>query len=163
MAVTIRSMTTSEFERFYQWSITHQAKELMDQLQLSEEAATKKAVAEVAEMLPDGIHTAHHYLISIEADGWDETVGFIWMLHEEFEGKKQSFLCDFAIWEEHRRKGYATAALHLAERHAVETGCCESILFVSDDNEAARAFYHKNGYHVLRKHDYGRFMVKQLV
>ena len=162
MAVTIRPMTQGEFEQFHRWSVAHHAKELMAQLNMPEEAARSEAAAEVAQMLPEGLHTAHHYLMAIEADGKDETVGFIWMLHEEFESKKQSFLCDFAIWEEHRRKGYATAALHLAERHAVKAGCCESVLFVSDDNEAARTLYQKNGYRVLRQKDYGKFMIKPL-
>ena len=162
MAVTIRPMIQREFEQFYDWSVEHQAQELMTQLHISKEDAVMNAIAEITQMLTHGLHTKHHYLMTILEDGGEETAGFIWTLHEEFEGKQQSFLCDFVIWESYRRKGYATAALHLAERHAAEAGCCESVLFVSDDNEAARSLYQKNGYQVLRQKDYGKFMIKQL-
>ena len=78
-------------------------------------------------------------------DDTGESVGFIWTLQEEFQGKKQSFLCDLAIWESQRRKGYATAALQMAETAAAKAGCCESVLFVRDTNVAARALYEKSG------------------
>ena len=155
-------MTAAEFESFRQWSAGQQAKELMEAFQLSEEAALEKAIAEISEMLPDGILTPENYLMTIEETNSGETAGFIWTLHEEFEGRKQSFLCDFAIWEAKRRKGYAAAALRLAETHAAQMGCQESVLFVSDHNEAAKALYHKSGYRVLRQKDYGKFMIKTI-
>ena len=161
MSVKIRKMTTDEFEIVYQWSVEHNATELMEELHISEEKAIKASIAEVAEMLPDGFNTERNVFLTIVAE--DENVGFIWTLHEETEGRKQSFICDFAIWESKRRKGYGVAALHLAEQNAVEAGCQESVLFVRDDNDAARALYQKCGYEVLRQAGCGKFMVKQLL
>ena len=160
MAVTIRPMRAQEFETFWQWSVENHTKELMEQLCLPEDTAAKEAVAELTEMLPKGLHTEHNYLMTILENM--ETVGFVWTLHEEFQGRKQSFLCDFVIWQAKRRQGYATAALKLVEETAVEAGCQESVLFVRDDNAAARALYQKCGYQVLRQKDYGKFMVKQI-
>ena len=162
MTVTIRPMTTDEFETFYQWSLQQQAKELAEELHISEETALQDATEELTQMLPDGLLTPHNYLMTIAEADSDESAGFIWTLHEEFEGRKQSFLCDFAFWESKRRKGYATAALHLTESLAAQMGCQESVLFVSDDNEAAKALYQKSGYHVLRQKDYGKFMIKTI-
>lgn len=161
MAVTIRKMTDDEFEKFYGWSIQNHAKELTEELQISYDAARAQAQQEVAGMLPDGLETADNHLMTIAADG--ETVGFIWTLHEEFQGKKQSFLCDFAIWEDKRRKGYGQAALLLAEQREKADGCVESVLFVADDNAAAIALYGKNGYQAIRQKDHGKFMRKPLV
>ena len=162
MFVKLRRMTNEEFESFYGWSIEHQAKELMEELHISQEEAISETIKEVAEMLPDGIDTRHNYFTTIVDSDSDENIGFVWTLHEVTEGRKQGFICDFAIWESKRRKGYASAALRLTEKQAVEAGCVESVLFVKDDNTAAKALYRKCGYHVLRQHGYGKYMIKQL-
>ena len=57
MFVKLRRMTNEEFESFYGWSIEHQAKELMEELHISQEEAISETVKEVAEMLPNGIDT----------------------------------------------------------------------------------------------------------
>ena len=162
MAVRIRPMTAAEYEYFYQWSFRHQAAELMDELHISQEDAIKAASKELTEMLPDGLSTEHNHLMSIIEGEAETVVGFIWTIHEETSGRKQSFLCDFAIWESSRRKGYATAALHLTEMNAVNAGCQESVLFVADWNNAAKALYEKCGYHILRQESHGYYMIKQL-
>lgn len=162
MAIAIRCMTDSEFEYVRQWSVEQHAKELAEELHISEDEAIKEAKAEVEVMLPDGLNTNHNYLMTIVEEDSEEMAGFIWTLHEEFEGRKQSFICDFAVWESKRRKGYATEALYLTEMQASQAGCQESILFVSDDNTAASALYQKCGYNVLRQKDCGKYMVKKI-
>ena len=162
MFVKLRRMTNEEFESFYGWSIEHQAKELMEELHISQEEAISEAIKEVTEMLPDGVDTPHNYFTTIVDSDSDENIGFVWTLHEVTEGRKQSFICDFAIWESKCRKGYASAALRLAENQAAEAGCVESVLFVKDNNTAATALYRKCGYQVLRQHGYGKYMIKQL-
>ena len=161
MSVKIRKMTDAEFKDFYQWSVEHHVTELMEERGLSREAAREESVKELAEMLPDGLNTKHHHLMTIVAEGGN--AGFLWTIHEETEGRKQSFLCDFAVWEQNRRKGYGSAALCLAEKVAAEAGCVESVLFVRDDNSPARALYEKCGYRVLRPKGYGKYMIKQLI
>ena len=162
MAVTIRKMTTAEFENFYRWSIGQQAEELVEELRLFPQDAIQQAAAEVAQMLPDGLDSENNFLMTIVEQDSGENAGFIWTLHEETEGRKQSFLCDFAVWQSKRRRGYAAAALELAEKNAAQAGCLESVLFLSDDNLAARALYEKCGYKVLRQEGYGKYMIKQL-
>lgn len=158
--VELRDMTDAEFAHFYQWSAEQQAAEIVAQSGKTYAAALEEATAELAGMLPLGLHTPQNRLMTVVADG--ENAGFLWALYEMTDGKKQVFLCDFAIWESHRRKGYATAALHLAEEQAVREKCLESVLFVSNENRAARALYEKCGYRILRQEGYGNYMVKQL-
>lgn len=162
MPVKIRSMTDSEFEIFRQWSVENHAKELMEERGISEEAAMKEAAEEVAGMLPEGLRTEHHFLMTIVGGESKESAGFLWTIHEETAGRKQSFLCDFAVWEPKRRKGYGAAALNLMERNAAELGCRESVLFVADHNTAARALYEKCGYRILRQAGCGKYMIKEL-
>ena len=162
MTVTLRPMTTEEFEAFRQWSVAQQARELMEEGCISYDAAIQEAAAEVARMLPQGLHTPGNFLMTVTETDRNESVGFVWTLHEETHGRQQSFLCDFAIWEPMRRKGYATAALHLAQQQASDAGCQESVLFVSDRNEAAKALYRKCGYRVLRPSGHGVYMIKEL-
>ena len=149
MSVTIRKMTHEEYEQFYEWSVQNNPAELVEQ-----------ARKEIADMLPNGLETENNQLMTIVADG--ENVGFLWTLYEKTDGKRQSFLCDLAVWEQSRRKGYGRAALCLEEENAKAAGCVESVLFVADDNTAARAFYETCGYQILRRKDYGQYMIKQL-
>lgn len=153
-------MTPGEFDFFYQWSAQQQARELMEELGLSPEEAHKTASKEIAEMLPNGLYTEHNNLMTVVADG--ENAGFIWTLCEEADGQKQAFLCDFALWENYRRKGYAKIALSFAEQSAAKAGCEKIVLFVRDSNIAARTLYEKCGYQPLRQKGYGIFMAKPL-
>lgn len=162
MSVRIRRMTDEEFAFFYQWSVEQTAREQMAVRHISQSEAVKETKEEVDGMLPDGMNTAHHCLMTIEKEYTQENLGAIWTLHEETEGRKQSFLCDFVIWEPKRRNGYATEALRLMEKSAVEAGCRESVLYVADSNAAARALYEKSGYQVLRQENDGKYMAKQL-
>ena len=162
MVITVRKMTSKEFERFCHWSIDNHVKELLEETSMSKEEALKEAKQEFTTMLPDGLRTEHNYLMTIEEKDNKEVVGFIWTIHEETEGKKQSFVCDFFIYESKRRKGYATAALAAVEKKAVEAGCQESVLFVADSNYGAIELYKKCGYQFLRQMDYGEYMIKQL-
>ena len=162
MSIKLRQMTNEEFEAFCQWSMEHHATEWMEKYHMSREGAVKETKKEVAQMLPNGLRTEHNYLMTVEETDDQEPVGFIWTLHEETAGMKQSFLCDFVICESKRRKGYAVATLGLMEKHAAEAGCLESVLFVADCNHAARALYKKCGYQFLRQAEYGAYMKKQL-
>lgn len=162
MSVKLRKMTADEFKIFCRWSMEYHAKELVEELHISDAEALKRAAQEFAQMLPDGLQTEHNYLLTIAETDSEEAAGFIWTIHEETAGCKQSFLCDFAIWETKRCKGYGETALRLAENRASEAGCVESVLFVADRNMAAKALYEKCGYQFLRRQDYGCYMIKKL-
>lgn len=160
MPVRIRKMTDGEYRFFYQWSLENHTAELAEETGASPEKAREEAAAELAGMLPDGPDTEGHYLMTVAESG-GVPVGFLWMLHEETDGRKQCFLCDFAIREPFRRKGFGTAALALARSHAMESGCVEGVLFVRDDNIPAKALYEKCGYRILRQHGCGAYMIQQ--
>ena len=160
MSIAIRNMTPQAFDAFYQWSKDNYIKDLMQQKNLTPEEAARVAAQELAMMLPQGLQTENQQMMSI-MDG-DQVAGYIWTLYELTEGKKQCFLCDLAVWEKYRRRGYAAQALRLMEAQAAKDGCLESVLFVADSNYAARKLYEKAGYRELRQSNCGNYMIKEL-
>ena len=161
MKVKLIKMNQEEYDVFYQKSFEHHVRELILEEKMSEKAAEKETTEELRAMLPEGLNTENNYLMTI-FDEKEEPVGFIWTLHEYSEDIKQSFLCDFEIYEKDRRKGYASESLKQMENDAKQAGCRESVLFVADENAAAIALYEKCGYVSFREFNYGKYMKKTL-
>ena len=162
MEIEVRKMDKEEYAVFYKRSFDHHVKELIEEADMTEEEAEKETMEELAGMLPDGLDTEDNYLMTIRRKTDDAQVGFIWTLHEYNDDVKQSFLCDFEIYEQYRRNGYATEALRAMETFAGKAGCRESVLFVADDNAAACALYEKCGYAFLRDMEYGKYLKKTI-
>ena len=59
MRIELRTMTPEEFDAFYRWSMENHVRELMEEENLSREAAIREAEKELASMLPRGLDTAH--------------------------------------------------------------------------------------------------------
>ena len=162
MEIELRVMDKMEFDKFYKSSFDHHVKELMEEEGMSQEEAEKETTEELTAMLPDGLDTKDNYLRSIRRKADDVTVGFIWTLHEYNEDVKQSFLCDFEIYDPYQRNGYATETLRVMETLAGNEGCRESVLFVANDNAAAVVLYEKCGYTFLKEMEYGRYLKKTI-
>ena len=162
MNIQLRKMTAQEYSDFYEYSKNHHAEELMKELNMTPDEALIETEQELIEMLPDGLNTADNFLFVIEGLADRKKVGFMWYLFESTDHVKQVFLCDFVIQERDRRKGYATAALYEMEKHAGDNGSRESLLFVANDNTAAKKLYAGCGYGFLKNGDYGVFLKKTL-
>jgi RimJ/RimL family protein N-acetyltransferase len=162
MSVNLRKMTSKEFDAFYEYSINNHASELMKEMGISFDDALSQTEAEVHGMLPDSMNTKDNFLMIIEDISDNRNVGFIWYLYEVTDGEQQIFLCDFVIDESERKKGYATEALSVMERNAIEYGCKVSVLFVAKENEPAQKLYAKCGYIFLRELDDGMYLKKKL-
>ncbi|HCR41195.1 MAG TPA: hypothetical protein DIW41_09875, partial [Lachnospiraceae bacterium] len=145
-----------------EYSINNHASELMKEMDISFEDALSQTEAEVQEMLPDGMNTKDNSLMVIEDIPGSRNVGSIWYLYEVTDGVQQIFLCDFVIDESERKKGYATEALSVMERNAIEYGCKVSVLFVAKENEPAQKLYAKCGYIFHREQDDGMYLKKKL-
>ena len=93
MAVVLKPMTAEEYAEFYKTSFENHVKELMEEESLPREKAEKETAAELSQMLPDGKETAGSFLLTIHRTPAPAPVGYIWTIHEETDGIKQSFLC----------------------------------------------------------------------
>lgn len=162
MEVGLRKMNLQEFESFCEYSINDYIKDLMKEQEITLEEALNQAQKEFTDMLPEGINTTDNSLMMIENVYTEKAVGIIWYLYEIIEGKKQVFLNDFIIYENHRRKGYATAALDKMVYNAKQDGCTQSIIYVWKHNLPGINLYTKCGYTTFRELDDGMYMKKEI-
>ena len=160
--IEFSKMTGEEYLKFREFSVSEYAKDLMNGEDLDHETALKNAGEEFSGMLSDGPDTEDHFVMTIRDSQSGKEVGWIWYCYETDADVKQVFLCDFLIYENERRKGYASAALAEMERRAKADGCGTAALFVWDHNGPGAALYRKCGYMPEEQKDGGVRMKKLL-
>ena len=160
--IELRKMSEAEYSQFRKLSVSEYAKDLMNGENLDYNTAVEKAEREFSEMLTNGLDTEDHFVMMIRDAQSGKEVGWIWYCYVTNEDDKVVFLCDFLIYENDRRKGYASAALAEMERRAKADGCAAAELFVWDHNGPGIALYRKCGYTPGEPDDGGVSMKKQL-
>jgi GNAT superfamily N-acetyltransferase len=110
-----------------------------------------------SQFLPAGLATPDHFFFTVKEAGSGATVGGLWYMLVEEEGKRQFFVLDIQIDPAHRRQGYGSAAFQAMEDKADEMGISTIALHVFQHNLPARAMYEKLGYSGA-----GTMMSKQL-
>ncbi len=106
------------------------------------EEAEVKARGEVEHLLPHGTKTPGHFLYTIAAGAPEVRVGIAWLAIES----RGAFVYDLEVEPEHRRHGYAEAAMRALEPIAREHGADRISLHVFGDNLGARRLYERLGY-----------------
>lgn len=137
-------MTQSEFDSYLESSIPEYAADKVRAGNWTEAESLERSRKGYAELLPHGLVTPNHYLFSVKDSQSDERVGWFWLAVE----KDNAFVYDIVIEEKHRRKGYGTQVLRVAEVEAKRLGCNKIGLHVFGFNEEAFALYQKLGYEV---------------
>jgi ribosomal protein S18 acetylase RimI-like enzyme len=100
--------------------------------------------------LPQGIHTAGHHFFHIVASDTGVRVGIAWIRLDE--ASREAYLNNVTVSPEHRRKGYASAALEAIAGRARAEGCTVLALNVFAPNTAAQRLYRKLGLEVVSMH-----------
>lgn len=108
-----------------------------------------RARADVAYRLPQGVKTAGHSLLAIRTQGDGRHVGDLWLQYRPEAGQIVCVVLDIFIMPRERRRGYARAALLVAETLARTAGIKAMRLTVLGDNQAARCLYDGLGYDLL--------------
>ncbi|MBO4562209.1 MAG: GNAT family N-acetyltransferase [Clostridia bacterium] len=160
--VEFRIMTGEEFLVFRERSISEYVIDLMNGQSMTLEEARKEAEEEFEEALADWPDTPDQFVMKIDAAETGDEVGWLWYSYEDDEDGKQAFLCDFLIYEEFRRRGYASAALAEMERRAKADGSEYAALIVWDHNPPGQALYKKCGYAEEGRGEGYAFMKKQI-
>lgn len=153
-------LSADTYAAFRANSLARQTDELIQEEHYSPGEAALKAETDLRSMLPQDLSTPGNYLYTVFVDY--EDVGYLWFLKEEHNGVTEAFLCDFFISPSARRNGYGKAALERYHDLAAKSECSKCILFVANSNIPAQKLYEKCGYVFLRKHNYGRFMIKEI-
>jgi RimJ/RimL family protein N-acetyltransferase len=156
--VALVPMTENEFEMFLQYLTQDYAQDHVKAGRWSEEEAMQEAQQEIQRYLPQGLHTPEHYLFMLRDEQREANVGVLWFALQKRGGEQQAFIYDIEVFEEFRRRGYATQAFLLLETRVREPGASSIGLHVFGHNLAAREMYEKLGYATTNVQ-----MVKQLV
>jgi GNAT superfamily N-acetyltransferase len=144
--VRLVPMTSEEFEAFMVISMRDQAQGQVQAGAWHPEEASKNIERLRSQFLPAGLATPNHFFFTVKEPDTGATVGGLWYLVEEEEGKGQFFVVDIQIYAPYRRRGYGSQAFLAMEEKARETGMGTISLHVFRHNHPARAMYKKLGY-----------------
>ncbi len=144
--ITLVPMTEDEFQMYQEYSIQDYAQEHVKGGRWNEEEALREATREYQQLLPQGLLTPKQYLFMIVNEQLSKNVGILWFALRDQAGQQQAFVYDVEIFEEFRRRGYASQAFQLLEKQATELGATAIGLHVFGHNVAAREMYEKLGY-----------------
>jgi len=145
--IELRPMTEAEWNPIQRRTVSEYAQEHVRSGRWSQAEALDKALKEVAELLPNGIHTEGHGIYAVVDSATGQRVGHLWYQEKEKAGRACIFLYDLHIDAPFRRRGFARAALHALEelaRRKHEAGRIE--LHVFGHNIPARRLYASIGY-----------------
>lgn len=95
-------------------------------------------------MLPEGLNTKNHHLLSLRTV--DSHVGFLWLTVIDRKREVEAFVLDLVVFPEFRRRGYAEEAIGGLEKYVSDLGFNRISLTVFEHNESARDLYKKCGF-----------------
>lgn len=144
--VQLRPMTDDEYNA---WSATVWEDYAQDRAKAGNtpiEQERAEAQQQHEELLPNGLHTDHHYfwMVMDAANPQAGAVGKLWVFHNE--PKKQAYIYDIEMNPELRGKGYGRATLAALEDEMRAHGVTRIALNVFGYNSVARHLYQSVGY-----------------
>ncbi len=150
--VRLVQMTEAEFQTYLDSDIRRYAEEQVKAGHWDASEALEKSRQEHQRLLPDGLATKNQYLFSLQDEETGAQIGIIWFALDRSNPPRSAFIYDFVIYDQFRRKGYGTQALHALEEQVQELGAYQISLHVFKHNTAARALYKKVGYKATGSH-----------
>lgn len=142
-------MNEEAFSKYLQRAIPAYAQDNVDSGRWDESDALERSKNAHDDFLPDGVETEDHYLFNIQETDGDNEIGYIWVRVEENVRTTSAFIYDLEIYEAHRRRGYAKAALAEIETVVADLGATSLGLHVFHHNKAALALYNSVGFQTM--------------
>jgi ribosomal protein S18 acetylase RimI-like enzyme len=150
MIVSLRPLRDGELPA---WIDHHEGWYAMDMAAhagLTEEAARRKAAADMAALFPEGRAQPESVVLAVEADG--EVVGSVWFAGRDGPQGPYAFLYAIHVDEQHRGRGVGREAMRLFEQEARARGFTHAMLNVFGGNRRARGLYESLGWHEASVH-----------
>lgn len=141
--VRLVPMTEGEYAAFLAEQIPGYAESNVRAGRWTEAESLERSREEFQRLLPEGPKTPNHFLFTIHEEPGGTPVGDLWLA---LTSPGIAFVYDLAVAPEHRRRGYAMAAMKEAERVAIAHGASRIGLNVFGHNPGARALYVRLGY-----------------
>jgi ribosomal protein S18 acetylase RimI-like enzyme len=149
ISMQLRKMTESEFQSYLEYTYVKYADEQAKAGFWPADRAIELAKAEITDLLPDGLATKDHFLYCLVVPGEPAPVGVLWIMIRVRNGRREAFIDDIEIYENFRRKGYASQALGILENIITEMGLKTIRLHVFGHNQNALKLYEKCGYEII--------------
>lgn len=146
--VSLQPISVDAFPAFFEQAVNFYAAQNVAAGRFSELDALSLSRADTRKLLPDGIETPGQFFFDVIAAGAAEPVGHMWLASMPRGSSRVMFVCQVIVKPEHRRRGYARAALLAAEKLALEQGLSGIALHVFAHNTQAQALYRALGYSV---------------
>lgn len=158
--IKLKKMTEKDFEIYKEWSLKDYANALIESGMEIELDPYEEAKAQFQEILPDGLRSKDNFLYIAQNESYED-LGIIWY---QINPRNHSlgFICDFTIYEKHRRKGYGTQVLLAIEEDARQHGIQMMRLSVFKYNIPACELYYKCGYIKAVERDTTMYFEKKL-
>jgi ribosomal protein S18 acetylase RimI-like enzyme len=144
MKVELRPMRDDEFTAWLPKMREDYGQAMVDDAGITPEGAHAKAAADIEQLFPGLQPSADQLVFVVEVDG--EPVGELWLAERDDFGRRTLFIYDIQVEEAHRGRGYAKAAMRLAEEEARRRGIRRLALNVFGRNTVARRLYQSLGY-----------------
>lgn len=158
--ITLNKMTQDEFDKFTEWSLKNYANELIESGMEIELTPYEEAKSQFEKLLPNGLKSNDNFLFVAQNEFYED-VGVIWYQINP-RNNEFGFICEFFIYEQHRRKGYGTQVLSAIENDARTHGIKIMVLSVFKYNTPACELYYKSGYIKARERDTSMYLEKKL-
>ena len=143
--ITLEPMDEPAYERWLATSIPEFAQEKVEAGTWLESEALERSARSYREHLPSGLATPGQEIRSMINDT-GVLVGYAWWGPVDRPIGRVAFIYDIAVLPEHRRKGYARAALAEIENWARANGLVGVQLHVHGPNTGARKLYRSVGF-----------------
>lgn len=142
--VTLRPMSDDEFASWLPSVRSGYANEMISHGGADSAAALARAELETEQLFPGGKPSLEQLVFVIEFKG--ERVGELWLAEREEDFRRVLWVFDIHLDEQYRGRGFARAAMELAEREAKRRGLTHVALNVFGGNDPARSLYRSLGY-----------------
>ncbi|MDH2906141.1 MAG: GNAT family N-acetyltransferase [Methanomassiliicoccales archaeon] len=144
--VTLLPLSPPEFDDYLNDSIRNYAAEKVRAGTWTEAGADVLSKEAFDQLLPQGLDTEHQHLYSIVDEASRNKVGMVWIGVKDRSPVPGAWIWDIIIYEQYRRRGYATETLHALDR-LLQTMNIDSLsLHVFGHNAGALSLYEKNGF-----------------
>jgi GNAT superfamily N-acetyltransferase len=142
----LRPMTEDEYDAWREQSVRDYAAEIAKSRDLDAGSATAQSAGEFAELLPDGLASAHMHLWTAVVD--DEAVGMGWLEMRQRPSGVSAWIYDISVEADHRGRGLGRGLLDALHAAARDLGATSMALNVFGDNRTAIRLYETAGYAV---------------
>lgn len=139
-------MTADEYDDWLPGAVTSYANEHVRAGSMPADQAQQLAKKQFVDLLPDGLSTSAHHLLTPELDG--TVVGLLWLHIPVDADHPTAFIYDVEVDEEMRGRGLGRAVMIAGEHYARARGAVSMRLHVFGTNVVARHLYESLGYDV---------------